>query len=89
MPALLAAVGLAHDLGNPPFGHQGEIAIQQWFSESGEHKDAGVNFLVFDGNAQTFRLLTRLQVLNDQFSSSKTPMTLSSLLANHASSLLT
>ena len=35
VPSLLAAVGLAHDLGNPPFGHQGEIAIQQWFVEGG------------------------------------------------------
>ena len=31
IPALLATVGLAHDLGNPPFGHQGEAAIQSWF----------------------------------------------------------
>src|SRR5439155_8942359 len=29
----LSAIGLAHDLGNPPFGHQGEIAIGQWFKE--------------------------------------------------------
>ncbi len=30
---LLAAIGLAHDLGNPPFGHQGEAAIARWFSQ--------------------------------------------------------
>jgi dGTPase len=30
IPALLAAIGLAHDLGNPPFGHQGEAAISRW-----------------------------------------------------------
>lgn len=28
---LLLAIGLGHDLGNPPFGHQGEAAIGQWF----------------------------------------------------------
>lgn len=33
-PAILAAVGLAHDLGNPPFGHQGEAAIARWFSDN-------------------------------------------------------
>lgn len=78
IPSLLAAVGLVHDLGNPPFGHQGEAAIQSWFHE---HKDRvhGLrtnvrkedelyrDFLLFEGNAQTFRLITRLQLLNDNF----------------------
>jgi dGTPase len=31
VPIILATVGLAHDLGNPPFGHQGEEAISRWF----------------------------------------------------------
>jgi dGTPase len=31
VPIILATVGLAHDLGNPPFGHQGEEAIARWF----------------------------------------------------------
>ena len=31
LPSMLAAVGLAHDVGNPPFGHQGEYAISSWF----------------------------------------------------------
>lgn len=30
-PVILAAAGLAHDLGNPPFGHRGEVAIADWF----------------------------------------------------------
>ena len=29
MPSLLAAVGLAHDLGNPPFGHAGEAVLNE------------------------------------------------------------
>lgn len=79
VPALLAAVGLAHDLGNPPFGHQGETAIQQWFQEnSSENIEA--DFTEFDGNAQTFRLLTRLQLLNDQFGLNLTIATLSALI---------
>lgn len=83
IPSLLAAVGLAHDLGNPPFGHQGEVAIQQWFRSNHDEEKAGnveVDFLEFDGNAQTFRLLTRLQILNDQFGLNLTVATLAALV---------
>ena len=77
VPALLAAVGLAHDLGNPPFGHQGERTIRQWFKAN---KLTDNDFLKFDGNCQTFRLLTRLQVLNDQFGLNLTYATLAGLM---------
>ncbi len=82
IPSILAAVGLAHDLGNPPFGHQGEIAIQQWFAKmSSEFEcDLEEDFLKFDGNAQTFRLLTRLQMLNDEFGINLTVATLAALV---------
>jgi dGTPase len=59
---------LAHDIGNPPFGHAGEQAIGSWFSVHAEepmldaldeHEHA--DFQRFEGNAQGFRLLTRLQ----------------------------
>ena len=80
VPSLLAAVGLAHDLGNPPFGHQGEIAIQQWFRKEYESQNIEDDFLEFDGNAQTFRLLTRLQVLNDHFGLNLTVATLAALI---------
>ena len=80
VPALLAAVGLAHDLGNPPFGHQGEIAIREWFSDDSEDTEQHDDFLHFDGNAQTFRLLTRLQVLNDDFGLNLTVATLAALM---------
>lgn len=67
--AILAAACLAHDIGNPPFGHLGESAIQEWFrrSPAGQAALARVDkarhndFLKFEGNAQGFRLLTRLQ----------------------------
>jgi len=88
VPSLLAAVGLAHDLGNPPFGHQGEIAIQEWFRETFKKEqeadkeaiEIDDDFLSFDGNAQTFRLLTRLQLLNDDYGLNLTVATLAGLL---------
>lgn len=80
VPAILAAVGLAHDLGNPPFGHQGEIAMQQWFSEKNAGEHADIDFNQFDGNAQTFRILTRLQVLNDHYGLNLTVGTLAALI---------
>lgn len=80
VPAMLAAVGLAHDLGNPPFGHQGEIAMQQWFKGLPKEMRIDKDFLGFDGNAQTFRLLTRLQVLNDEFGLNLTFGTLAALI---------
>lgn len=62
---IVAAACLAHDLGNPPFGHSGEKAISTYFSE-GARSDlrerltpAQWSDLVnFDGNANAFRLLT-------------------------------
>lgn len=59
---------LAHDIGNPPFGHAGEEAIGGWFKAHAgepilgalEHHDRA-DFERFEGNAQGFRLLTRLQ----------------------------
>ena len=69
VPVILATVGLAHDLGNPPFGHQGEVAIRDWFRKSDRIFDDECiqdglrqDFLNFEGNAQTIRLVTRLQV---------------------------
>ena len=82
VPALLAAVGLAHDLGNPPFGHQGEDSMRQWCRR--HTKDVAVDnaedFNSFDGNCQTFRLLTRLQILNDNYGLNLTCATLAALM---------
>ncbi|WP_111977727.1 dGTP triphosphohydrolase [Algibacillus agarilyticus] len=85
VPALLSAIGLVHDLGNPPFGHQGEAAIRSWFVKNkqsvfGAQPDLANDFVNFDGNAQTFRLVTKLQVLNDSFGLNLTYATLASML---------
>jgi len=63
--SIISAACLAHDLGNPPFGHSGERAIATFFSEGNgqnlknrmtevEWKDC----TCFEGNANAFRLLT-------------------------------
>lgn len=63
--SVISAACLAHDMGNPPFGHSGEDAISQFFKKNnhlnletelteGQWKD----FIQFDGNANAFRLLS-------------------------------
>ncbi|MHB1273789.1 MAG: deoxyguanosinetriphosphate triphosphohydrolase family protein [Rhodanobacter sp.] len=71
VPALVAAISIAHDIGNPPFGHQGEDAIKSWVAKAavtfrdcrnGPRDEALLqDYLYFDGNPQGFRLLTKLQ----------------------------
>ena len=68
--AIVSAAALAHDLGNPPFGHSGEDAIRVWFETSKVGQDARTqlrkneqeDIARFEGNAQGFRLITRLQM---------------------------
>lgn len=60
--AITAAAALAHDMGNPPFGHAGETAISTYFKEhsvDGITKEELIDLQNFEGNAQGFRLLNR------------------------------
>lgn len=63
--AIVAAAALAHDIGNPPFGHSGEKAIGEYFATgNGQHYQSLLSekewqdIIDFEGNANGFKLLT-------------------------------
>ncbi len=72
--AIVAAAALAHDIGNPPLGHAGEEAIRYWFTDSASGREISRNLnpaeaqdiAAFEGNAQGFRTLCRLE-MPDQY----------------------
>lgn len=63
--SIAQAACLAHDIGNTPFGHAGEAAIQDWFEKTAsfnsipQHQKA--DFQMFDGNAMGFRILSKTE----------------------------
>ncbi len=76
---ILQCAGLIHDIGNPPFGHFGEEAIREWFGKNlrslvfhGKPIDEMLkpqmreDLYHFEGNAQAFRLVTKLHYLVDE-----------------------
>lgn len=62
---IVQAACLAHDIGNPPFGHTGERAIRAWFIDRGARfldslqPQQASDLRLFEGNAQGFRILTK------------------------------
>ena len=76
---ILKCAGLIHDIGNPPFGHFGEVEIREWFQRNLKKlkfKETPVadilteqmraDFYHFEGNAQALRLVTKLHYLVDE-----------------------
>lgn len=76
---ILSCAGLIHDIGNPPFGHFGETTIREWFEENltsvlfrgrplSEVLEPRMleDLYYFEGNAQAFRLVTKLHYLVDE-----------------------
>ena len=76
---ILECAGLIHDIGNPPFGHFGEVAIREWFArnlpklsfrgqavEDMLSEQMKQDFYHFEGNAQALRLVTKLHSLVDE-----------------------
>lgn len=68
LATIIQAACLAHDIGNPPFGHAGEDVIKSWFRN--ENNEVYINdlaeaekqdFQKFDGNAQSFRIVSQLE----------------------------
>ena len=88
LSSLLRVAGLVHDLGNPPFGHFGEDAIRNFFKDYFQQREDSCSlsteekndFIHFDGNVQTFRILSKLYYFGDEFGYNLTYSSLASII---------
>lgn len=99
---ILECAGLIHDIGNPPFGHFGEIAIREWFEDNlssltlGKKSASEIlsrqmkeDLYHFEGNAQALRLVGKLHFLADEHGMNLTYALLSSMIKYPVNSLET
>lgn len=97
---ILQCAGLLHDIGNPPFGHFGEAAIQDWFRKNLKElefkgkpltellSDQMIrDFYHFEGNTQAFRVVTRLHFLVDEHGMNLTKALLGTIIKYPVSSV--
>ncbi len=95
IPSALSCAGLLHDLGNPPFGHFGEVVIGDWFrrelqkdsfSFNGKKIDCVLNdqmksdLVHFEGNAQALRILSKIANKNESHEINLTKGVISALV---------
>ncbi len=95
IPTVLACAGLLHDMGNPPYGHEGEATIGLWFADHFKRNDFEFNgtpirelfneqmrydLMNFEGNAQVIRLLGKSRFESDEPEANVSYATLSTLL---------
>ena len=102
IPTILASAGLLHDMGNPPFGHEGEMAIKTWFAEhlasdafvfKGKPVRERLNGQMradlcnFDGNAQIIRILGKCRFPTEDSEANVSYATISALIKYPVNSL--
>jgi len=98
--AILQCAGLIHDIGNPPFGHFGETAIQNWFKnnlsklyfkgkpvESYLNEQMKQDFYNFEGNTQALRVVSKLHFLVDEHGMNLTKALMATIIKYPGSSL--
>lgn len=102
IPAVLSCAGLLHDIGNPPFGHFGEVVIGEWFKkeldrESFSYKGKPIREVLqlqmikdlenFEGNAQALRILAKVKNKQEGYDVNLTYGVLNTLIKYPTSSI--
>ncbi|MCR4436267.1 MAG: deoxyguanosinetriphosphate triphosphohydrolase [Clostridiales bacterium] len=97
---ILMCAGLLHDIGNPPFGHFGEVVIRDWFKNNLNLNHYKTNtldrvltdrmkkdLLNYEGNAQALRILTKLHHIDSDYGMDLTAAVLNTLIKYPTDSL--